>query len=176
MRQLHNGWYQHCSLATRKTIWNCLRVQGVAKGKISKGGCRSWTNLIHNMQEKQQMTAISRPPLGMQRQFTIHILVEILMLISLLGGERPVFVWRILQSQLYIYKTQYNLLFILTNCVILCRKIDADFNKELRLLVTLLMSGSQQEPYLAHLVQALEAVERAASHPSSSLALSLFKH
>ena len=67
-------------------------------------------------------------------------------------------------------------LFILTNCVILCRKIDADFNKELRLLVTLLMSGSQQEPYLAHLVQALEAVERAASHPSSSLALSLFKH
>lgn len=69
-RQLHNGWYQHCSLATRKTIRNCLRLQVVAKGKVSKGGCRSWTNLIHNMQEKQQMTAISRPPLGMHIHFT----------------------------------------------------------------------------------------------------------
>lgn len=54
-------------------------------------------------------------------------------------------------------------------------RIDADFNKELGLLVDLLIIGSQKEPYLVHLVQALEAVERAASHPTSSLMLPLFK-
>lgn len=54
-------------------------------------------------------------------------------------------------------------------------RIDADFNKELGLLVDLLIIGSQQEPYLVHLVQALEAVKRAASHPSSSLLLPLFQ-
>ena len=59
---------------------------------------------------------------------------------------------------------------------LLCRRIDADFNKELGLLVDLLIIGSQQEPYLVHLVQALEAVKRAASHPSSSLFLPLYQH
>ncbi|KAG0591209.1 hypothetical protein KC19_1G158300 [Ceratodon purpureus] len=54
-------------------------------------------------------------------------------------------------------------------------RIDADFNKELGSLVDKLIIGSQQEPYLVHLVQALEAVERAASHPTSSLKLPLFK-
>lgn len=52
------------------------------------------------------------------------------------------------------------------NCI---GRIDTAFNNELSLLVDVLICRSQQEPYLADLVQALKAVERAASHPSPSL-------
>jgi gamma-tubulin complex component 2 len=46
--------------------------------------------------------------------------------------------------------------------VLLCRKLDEEFIKELKSLVVLLSNGSQTEPYLAHLAQGLQAVEQAA--------------
>ena len=56
------------------------------------------------------------------------------------------------------------------------RNVEGEFIKELQVLIELLINGSQSEPYLAHLVQALEAVESAVSQPSLHLTFPNMKY